>query len=88
MEINNTETGENELFNYEINLSNKMISITDENEQNSFIHEVIESLMKEEDIPLDKVSILIELFEIKSKKRDNKKLFLDNLVDIKKPSVK
>ena len=88
MEINNTETGENELFNYEINLSNKMISITDENEQNSFIHEVIESLMKEEDIPLDKVAILIELFEIKSKKRDNKKLFLDNLVDIKKPSVK
>ena len=88
MEINNTETGENELFNYEINLSNKMISITDENEQNSFIHEVIESLMKEEDIPLDKVAILIELFEIKSNKRDNKKLFLDNLVDIKKPSVK
>ena len=88
MEINNTETGENELFNYEINLSNKMISITDENEQNSFIHEVIESLMKEEDIPLDKVAILIELLEIKSKKRDNKKLFLDNLVDIKKPSVK
>ena len=88
MEINNTETGENELFNYEINLSNKMISITDENEQNSFIHEVIELLMKEEDIPLDKVAILIELFEIKSNKRDNKKLFLDNLVDIKKPSVK
>ena len=88
MEINNTETGENELFNYEINLSNKMISITDENEQNSFIHEVIESLMKEEDIPLDKVAILIELFEIKSNKVDNKKLFLDNLVDIKKPSVK
>ena len=88
MEINNTETGENELFNYEINLSNKMISITDEKEQKSFIHEIIELLIKEEDIPLEKVAILIELFGIKNNKHDYKKLFLDNLVDIKKPSVK
>ena len=29
MEINNTEAGENELFNYEINLNDKMLEITD-----------------------------------------------------------
>ena len=88
MENNNNETGENELFNYEINLSNKMLAITEEKEQKNFIHDLIELLTKEEDIPLDKVAILIELFENKSKKYEFKKLFLDNIVDIKKPSVK
>ena len=88
MDINNNETGENELFNYEFDLSNQMFAITDENEQRTFIRDVIDSLMKEEDISLDKMAILIELFEHKTKKYEFKKLFLDNLVDIKKPSVK
>ena len=87
MEINNNE-GENELFNYEFNLSNQMFAITDEKEQKTFIHDIIDSLIKEEDIPKDKIATLIELFEHKSKKYEFKKLFLDNLVDIKKPSVK
>ena len=88
MENNNTESGENELFNYEINLNNKMLAIVDEKEQKIFIHDVIEQLTKEEDIPLEKIAILIELFDIKKKNYDYKKLFLDNIVDIKKPSVK
>lgn len=88
MENNNTETGENDLFNYEINLSNKMLAIVDEKDQKLFIRDLIESFSKEEDIPLDKVAILIELFEQKNKKYEFKKLFLDNIVDIKKPTVK
>ena len=84
----NSESGENELFNYEINLTNKMQAITDEKQQKLFIHDVIEQLTKEEDIPLEKIAILIELFELKKKNYDYKKLFLDNIVDIKKPSVK
>ena len=88
MDNNSSETGENELFNYEINLSNKMQAITDEKEQKLFIHDVIEQLTKEEDIPLERIAILIELFEIKKKNYDYKKLFLDNIVDLKKPSVR
>jgi len=88
METNNNETGENELFNYEINLNDKMLAITDEKEQKKFIHDVIDSLVKEEDIPLENIAILIELFGLKNNKNEFKKLFLDNIVDIKKPSVK
>ena len=88
METNNNETGENELFNYEINLNDKMLAITDEKEQKKFIHDVIDSLAKEEDIPLENIAILIELFGLKNNKNEFKKLFLDNIVDIKKPSVK
>ena len=88
MDNNSSETGENELFNYEINLSNKMQAITDEKEQKLFIHDIIEQLTKEEDIPLERIAILIELFEIKKKNYDYKKLFLDNIVDLKKPSVR
>ena len=88
METNNNETGENELFNYEINLNDKMLAITDEKEQKKFIHDVIDSLGKEEDIPLENIAILIELFGLKNNKNEFKKLFLDNIVDIKKPSVK
>ena len=84
----NSESGENELFNYEINLTNKMQAIPDEKEQKLFIHDVIEQLTKEEDIPLEKIAILIELFDLKKKNYDYKKLFLDNIVEIKKPSVK
>ena len=88
MDNNSSETGENELFNYEINLTNKMQAITDEKEQKLFIHDIIEQLTKEEDIPLERIAILIELFEIKKKDYDYKKLFLDNIVDLKKPSVR
>ena len=88
MDNNSSETGENELFNYEINLTNKMQAITDEKEQKLFIHDIIEQLTKEEDIPLERIAILIELFEIKKKNYDYKKLFLDNIVDLKKPSVR
>ena len=88
METNNNETGENELFNYEINLNDKMLAIADEKEQKKFIHDVIDSLVKEEDIPLENIAILIELFGLKNNKNEFKKLFLDNIVDIKKPSVK
>ena len=37
MDNNSSETGENELFNYEINLTNKMQAITDEKEQKLFM---------------------------------------------------
>ena len=88
MEINNTEAGENELFNYEINLNDKMLEITDEKEQKLFINEIIDLLVKDEDINLEKVATLIELFDLKNNICDYKRLFLDNIVDIKKPSVK
>ena len=88
MELNNNETGENELFNYEFDLSNQMLAVTEEKEQKNYINNIIELLTKEEDIPLEKIAVLLELFEHKTKKYDFKKLFLDNLVDIKKTSVK
>ena len=85
---NNNNEYENELFNYEINMSNKNIEIIDEKEQKNFVLNIIELLVKEEEISLDKIAELIELFEYENKKYEYKKLFLDNLIDIKKPTVK
>ena len=59
--------------------------IMDEKEEKEFINEVIDNLRKEEEIALDKIAKLIELFE---NKNSTKQLFLDSIIDKKKNSIK
>ena len=88
MEKNNNDDKNNELdiFNYEKYPNNITLNNFDEKEEKNFINEVIDDLRKEEEIALDKIAILIELFE--NKKNDTKKLFLDSIIDKKKTSIK
>ena len=88
MEKNNNDDKNNELdiFNYEKYPNNITLNNFDEKEEKNFINEVIDDLRKEEEITLDKIAILIELFE--NKKNDTKKLFLDSIIDKKKTSIK
>ena len=67
--------------------SNKIIDtkIMDEKEEKEFINEVIDNLRKEDEIALDKIAKLIELFE---NKNSTKQLFLDSIIDKKKNSIK
>ena len=79
---------ENELFNYDKYKGNIFtnINIMDEKEEKKYINEIIDDLRKEEEIELDKIAKLIELFvDIKN---DTKKLFLDSIIDKKKNSIK
>ena len=76
----------NELFNYS-NFKDKIIlTELDEKEEKEFINGVIDDLRKEDEIALDKLATLIELFEMK--KNDTKQLFLDSIIDKKKTSIK
>ena len=88
MEKNNNDDKNSELdiFNCEKYQNNITLNNFDEKEEKIFINEVIDDLRKEEEISLDKIAILIELFE--NKKNDTKKLFLDSIIDKKKTSIK
>ena len=88
LEKNNNEekNNENDLFNYDKFKENKIINTMDEKEEKNYINEIIDDLRKEDEIALDKIAKLIELFE--NKKNDTKKLFLDGIIDKKKNSIK
>ena len=88
LERNNNEerNNENDLFNYDKFKENKIINTMDEKEEKNYINEIIDDLRKEDEIALDKIAKLIELFE--NKKNDTKKLFLDGIIDKKKNSIK
>ena len=61
--------------------------IFDDKQLKAYINEIMGDLRKEEEISLDKIARLIELFQ-KNKKNDSIKLFLDSIVDKKKNSMK
>ena len=83
---NDDKNSELDIFNCEKYQNNITLNNFDEKEEKIFINEVIDDLRKEEEISLDKIAILIELFE--NKKNDTKKLFLDSIIDKKKTSIK
>ena len=87
MEKNNGDykNKELDLFNNDKN-KNYILNNMDEKEEKNFINEIIDDLRKEDEIALDKIATLIELFE--NKKNDTKKLFLDGIIDKKKTSIK
>jgi hypothetical protein len=74
-----------DLFKYD---KNKIITLNkfDEKEEKNFINNIIDDLIKEDEIALDKIASLIELFNIK--KKNTKKIFLDSIIDKKKTSIK
>ena len=86
IEKNNSEEKNNDIFIYEKYSNNKIINKFNEKEEKLFINEVIDDLRKEEEIALDKLAKLIELFE--NKKTDTRQLFLDGIIDKKKTSIK
>ena len=83
---NNDKNNENDLFNIEKFKNNTISNKLEEKEEKLFINEVIDDLIKEEEIALDKIAILVENFE--NKKKDIKTLFLDAIIDKKKNSIK
>ena len=91
VEKNNNEkkNTEQELFKNEINEDTIELDsdIIDEKQLKAYINEIIEDLRKEEEISLDKIARLIDLFQ-KNKKNDSIKLFLDSIIDKKKNSMK
>jgi hypothetical protein len=74
-----------DLFKYD---KNKIITLNkfDEKEEKNFINNIIDDLIKEDEIALDKIASLIELFN--NKKKNTKKIFLDSIIDKKKTSIK
>jgi len=91
LEKNNNEkkNTEQELFKNEIteDIIELDSDIIDEKQLKAYINEIIEDLRKEEEISLDKIARLIDLFQ-KNKKNDSIKLFLDCIIDKKKNSMK
>ena len=72
-----------EFINHEIDIQDKDSEMNDEKEQKIFINEIITTLRKEDEIPLDKIAVLIELFQNKEK-NNSVKLFLDSILDKKR----
>ena len=74
-----------DLFKYD---KNKIITLNkfDEKEEKNFINNIIDDLIKEDEIALDKIASLIELFN--NKKKNTKKIFLDSIIDKKKTSIR
>ena len=89
MEKNNNDDKNNEyeLFNIKNEEENQNLPVLEEKEQKKFINEIIDELRKEDEISLDRIAALIELFQ-NSKKIDTRKLFLDSIIDKKKTSIK
>ena len=83
---NKEDKNNNELFNCSNIQDIVILTKLDQKGEKIFINEVIDDLIKEEEIALDKLAILIELFE--SNKNDTKQLFLDSIIDKKKTSIK
>ena len=85
LESNKNDNKKNKLefINGEIDVQDKDSEINDEKEQKVFINEVITALRKEDEIPLDKIAVLIELFQNKEK-NNSVKLFLDSILDKKR----
>ena len=86
---NEKKNTEHELFKNEIeeDIIELDSDIIDDKQLKIYIREIMEDLRKEDEISLDKIARMIELFQ-KNKKNDSIKLFLDSTIDKKKNSMK
>ena len=66
----------------------KDLKIKNNNEKNNFNNELINELLGEEEVPKEKISNLIELFQYQKENEDNEKEFLDALIEKNKSSLK
>ena len=67
---------------------NVKIKNTSNNEKNNFYNELIDELLGEEEVPKEKISNLIEIFQYQNENEENEKEFLDALVEKNKSSLK
>ena len=81
MNCNKDKNITEETFNYNISKNNDKILKYDEKTEKNFINNLIDDLLKNEDISEDKLAITIQLFQIN---KDSDKVFLDLLLEKKK----
>ena len=78
---NKDKTITEESFDYNISQNNDKILKFDEKEEKTYINNLIDDLLKSEDMSEDKIAIMIQLLKIN---KDSDKLFLDLLLEKKK----
>ena len=66
----------------------KSLTIKNINEKNEFYNKLIDELISDDDVPKEKIAILLEIFQYQKENENNEKEFLDALVGKNKSSLK
>ena len=75
-------------INFKLDKNLNIKNLNNNNEKNKFYNELIDELIGEEEVPKEKISNLIEIFQYQKEDGNNEKEFLDVLVEKNKSSLK
>ncbi len=75
-------------INFKLDKNLNIKNLNNNNEKNKFYNELIDELLGEEEVPMEKISNLIEIFQYQKEDGNNEKEFLDVLVEKNKSSLK
>ena len=75
-------------INFKFDKNLKIKNLANNNEKIKFYNELINELVGEDEVPKEKISNLIEMFQYQKENEDNEKEFLDVLVEKNKSSLK
>ena len=75
-------------INFKLDKNLKIKNLANNNDKIKFYNELINELVGEDEVPKEKISNLIEIFQYQKENEDNEKEFLDVLVEKNKSSLK